>query len=153
MYFFSYSLDASDSGLFRITIEMTWGETDYAQRQGNKASFKREAVSPSRPMICWALRSLISVFVHEKSSQNFTASSTCCICSSVKLPSFLMNFACDTLKMFCASNAPSFKKRIFKLTSKRVPLTLVVCRTTVVKARSMSSASILKTRHGRVFAT
>ncbi len=34
------------------TIELTWGETATAQRQGNEESFKREAVSPSRPMIC-----------------------------------------------------------------------------------------------------
>ena len=34
-----------------ITIEMTWGETATRKFQFNGASFKREAVSPSRPKL------------------------------------------------------------------------------------------------------
>ena len=34
------------------TIEMTWGETSHTQLRVYQKRFKREAVSPSRPLIC-----------------------------------------------------------------------------------------------------
>ncbi|MBA3334598.1 MAG: hypothetical protein H0T08_03210 [Acidobacteria bacterium] len=33
----------------RPTTELTWGETGYAQRQGNERRSYKAAVSPSRP--------------------------------------------------------------------------------------------------------
>src|SRR2546427_3460326 len=44
------------------------------------------------------------------------------------------------------------KKRNVRLTSKRVPRTLVVWETSVTSARSWSNAGILSTRQGRTFA-
>jgi hypothetical protein len=55
--------------------------------------------------------------------------------------------------MLCGTNAPSFRKETCILTSNCEPRSVVVCKTTVAKARSVSVKGTLRTRTGRTFAT
>src|SRR5437016_10980243 len=55
--------------------------------------------------------------------------------------------------MLCAANASSFRKGTCILTSNREPRSVVVLKTTLAKARSVSVKGTLRTRTGRTFAT
>src|SRR4051812_6379703 len=37
----------------RLTLEMTWGETEYTQAKGKRQRDKKVAVSPSCPLSCY----------------------------------------------------------------------------------------------------
>ena len=47
---------------------MTWGETEYAQAKSNGQRDKKEAVSPSRPLICWTARYLSHAYQYQLAS-------------------------------------------------------------------------------------
>src|SRR5215475_5312163 len=74
------------------------------------------------------------------------------IWSSVRVPSLRASLAFGIVTRFCASNTPFFRKLVLISTSKRDPRWLVVCGTSVTRARSSSCAGMLRKRHGRILA-
>jgi hypothetical protein len=85
-------------------------------------------------------------------SHRQTESSTADISEDESSPSLLASLACGIVMRFWQSNTPVLRKRGVAATSNREDRMLVVCGTIVTSDRSWSSAAMLRTTAGRVFA-
>lgn len=72
-------------------------------------------------------------------------------CSGESVPSSRIKRTAGTVTIPCASKAPLFRNRTEAATSNRVPRRLVVCGTTVTRARS-SAPGTPRIAQGRIFA-